>query len=99
MVLYNSIKVLQGGYKVGGQVCASEGLRNPRMFRGVVAQCYPCGQPAQGIDFLSKKCYSYTPYSLKYTKEVGRGSQRGLVIPMGVSQSELPGNVRMRWLR
>ena len=23
-------------------------FRNPRLFRNVVAQCYPCGQPAQG---------------------------------------------------
>jgi hypothetical protein len=32
-------------------------------------------------------------------KEVGHDTERSLVMPMGVSQSELPGNVRGRWLR
>jgi hypothetical protein len=33
------------------------------------------------------------------SKEVGHDKKRGLVMPMGVSRSELPGSVRGRWLR
>jgi hypothetical protein len=32
-------------------------------------------------------------------KEVGHDTKRGLVMPMDVSLSELPGNVREGWLR
>jgi len=32
------------------------------------------------------------------SKEVGHDTQRGLVVPMGVSSSELSGSVGRRWL-